>query len=429
MKTRLIVFILFVFTLTSASTFAQFMDENFEYNCNDLITGHGWVAFSGIGVNPMRVCCPGLEFPCYTCITGNAVCMNSTGEDAYKYLTRKINTGSLYIMLMVNVSSAQDGDFFFHLGDSVVNNSNKIARIYAKSVSGQIAFGLAKNNETPVYTPAIYSTGTTYALLLKYTFVSGADNDLVSLNVFTDCPPIDEPIPDLGPLGNGGNDLPNIGKVVLQQGAGGHAPTLVLDGICIDNTWDNGALPVEMTSFSSEVNNNEVILKWTTSSELINSGFNVERKNISSGSWIKVGNVAGNGTTNSPHNYSYTDRNLLSGIYSYRLKQIDFNGEIRYFNLNGDVVIGVPSDFELYQNYPNPFNPSTMIYFNIPSEGYVSLKVFNTSGKEVAKLVNENKSAGYYSVNFKAADLSSGIYYYRIEFNGISKVMKMALIK
>ncbi len=429
MKTRLIVFILFVFTLTSASTFAQFMDENFEYDCNDLITGHGWVAFSGIGVNPMRVCCPGLEFPCYNCITGNAVCMNTTGEDAYKYLTRKINTGSLYIMLMVNVSSAQDGDFFFHLGDSVVNNSNKIGRIYAKSVSGQIAFGLAKNNENPVYTPAVYSTGTTYALLLKYTFVSGANNDLVSLNVFTDCPPIDEPIPDLGPLGNGQNDLPNIGKVVLQQGAGGHAPTLVLDGICIDDSWDNGALPVEMTSFSSEVNNNEVILKWTTSSELINSGFNVERKNISSGSWIKVGNVAGNGTTNSPHNYKYTDRNLLSGIYSYRLKQIDFNGEIRYYNLNGDVVIGVPSNFELNQNYPNPFNPSTMIYFNIPSEGYVSLKVFNTSGKEVADLVNGNKTAGYYSVNFNAADLSSGIYYYRIEFNGISKVMKMALIK
>jgi len=429
MKKRLIFFLLLVFTLTSARTFAQFMDENFEYNCNDLITDHGWVAFSGIGVNPMHVCCPGLEFPCYACITGNAVCMNNTGEDAYKYLTRAISTGSLYVTLMVNVTSAQDGDFFFHLGDSVINNSNKIARIYAKSVSGQIAFGLAKDNETPVYTPAVYSTGTTYALLLKYTFVSGADNDLVSLNVFTDCPPVGEPIPDVGPLGEGEEDLPNVGKVILQQGAGGHAPTLVLDGICINDTWDNGALPVEMSSFISSVNNNEVTLKWTTSSEIINSGFNVERKSTSSGSWITLGNIAGNGTTNSSNDYTYTDRNLLSGIYSYRLKQIDFNGEISYYNLNGDVVIGVPSEFELSQNYPNPFNPETNISFNIPAEGFVSLKVYNTSGKEVSNLINENKPAGYYSVNFNAANLSSGIYYYRIEFNGISKVMKMALIK
>jgi len=192
-------------------------------------------------------------------------------------------------------------------------------------------------------------------------------------------------------------------------------------------TW--GALPVELSSFAASVVNRDVTLNWSTSSEINNSTFQIERKAFSSDGWTVLGNIAGNGTSNVNHDYSYSDRNLASGIYTYRLKQIDFNGNFEYHNLNAEVMIGTPKDFSLSQNYPNPFNPSTTINFDMPKDGFVSLKVYNTSGKEVATLVNETRSAGYHSVSFNASSLSSGVYYYRLESNGISKTMKMALIK
>ncbi|MBK8981406.1 MAG: T9SS type A sorting domain-containing protein [Ignavibacteria bacterium] len=122
-------------------------------------------------------------------------------------------------------------------------------------------------------------------------------------------------------------------------------------------------------------------------------------------------------------------KNLTSGIYTYRLKQIDYNGNFEYYNLNGEVIVGVPNNFDLSQNYPNPFNPETKINFQIPNESNVSLVVFDNSGKEVATLVNGNKTAGYHTVSFNASNLSSGIYFYKLETEGFTKVMKMALVK
>ena len=113
----------------------------------------------------------------------------------------------------------------------------------------------------------------------------------------------------------------------------------------------------------------------------------------------------------------------------YRLKQIDYNGNYEYFNLSNEIQIGTPSEFELSQNFPNPFNPSTSINFGIPNDGFVSLKVYDNSGKEVATLVNESRPAGFYTVNFNALNLSSGVYFYSLQTNGFVKTMKMALMK
>ena len=188
------------------------------------------------------------------------------------------------------------------------------------------------------------------------------------------------------------------------------------------------ALPVELSSFVSTINGRNVELNWATASETNNSGFDIERSSAN-GSWTKIANVSGNGTSEISHSYSYTDRNLASGNYSYRLKQIDFNGNFEYFNLNNEVIVGVPSNFSLSQNYPNPFNPSTKINFDLPVDGNVSLKIFDMSGKEVMTLVNEVKTAGYYSVNFNGASLSSGIYFYTIQSGSFVSTKKMTLIK
>lgn len=89
----------------------------------------------------------------------------------------------------------------------------------------------------------------------------------------------------------------------------------------------------------------------------------------------------------------------------------------------------IPADFKLSQNYPNPFNPVTNIEFSLPKSGMTKLTVFDITGKEVEKLVNQNLSAGTYKVDFDASPLSSGTYFYRIEAGDFVQVKKMILVK
>lgn len=94
-----------------------------------------------------------------------------------------------------------------------------------------------------------------------------------------------------------------------------------------------------------------------------------------------------------------------------------------------DETSSIPSDFSLSQNFPNPFNPNTQIEFAVKKESFVSLKVYNLIGEEVAKLVNEVKSPGIYNVNFSGNNLTSGTYFYRMEADGYSSVRKFILLK
>lgn len=187
-------------------------------------------------------------------------------------------------------------------------------------------------------------------------------------------------------------------------------------------------LPVELSSFTSVINNNNITLQWTTSSELNNTGFDIERASGKS-EWTKIGFVSGSGNISTPVNYSYTDRNLNIGSYSYRLKQIDFNGNYEYFSLTNEVNIGVPALYSLSQNYPNPFNPSTKIDFQLPSEGNVSINLYDISGKEIMQLMNEQKAAGYHSLNLNASSLTSGIYFYTIKTGNFVNTKKLMIVK
>ena len=197
-------------------------------------------------------------------------------------------------------------------------------------------------------------------------------------------------------------------------------------------------IPVELTSFSADVNDGSVVLNWMTATETNNRGFEVERKVSSkqksvSSQWESVGFVEGNGTITSAHSYSYTDRNVTGGKYNYRLKQIDFDGSFKYSNVV-EVTVNVPLKYSLEQNYPNPFNPSTQISFSLAQDSKVKLKVFDILGREVAVLINENMTSGNHKTVFNASVLPSGVYIYRIEANGsdgsnFTSVRKMVLTK
>lgn len=187
-------------------------------------------------------------------------------------------------------------------------------------------------------------------------------------------------------------------------------------------------LPVELSSFTSIVNERNITLNWTTASEENNSGFEIERSKVN-GQWSIIGYLNGQGNSNIAHNYSFEDRNLSSGRYNYRLKQIDYNGNFQYFDLQNEVVIGTPEKFSLHQNYPNPFNPTTKINYDIPKEGIVKLTIFDNNGREMKTLVNEFRTAGYYTTDFNALNLSSGVYYYKLQSNNFVATKKMVILK
>ncbi len=194
--------------------------------------------------------------------------------------------------------------------------------------------------------------------------------------------------------------------------------------------YDN-IVPVELTSFTTSVlqNENAVRLNWTTATETNNSGIEIHRFTQNDNEWKTVGFVPGFGTTTEPKSYSFTDENVTTGIYKYRLKQIDFDGS---FNFSNEIEVEVdftPKEFVLYQNYPNPFNPTTNISYSITKDGLVTLKVYDILGTEVADLVNEVKEAGDFSVTFNASELPSGIYFYTLTSDNFMSTKKLILLK
>ncbi|MCZ7612227.1 MAG: T9SS type A sorting domain-containing protein [Ignavibacteriaceae bacterium] len=195
-----------------------------------------------------------------------------------------------------------------------------------------------------------------------------------------------------------------------------HRRTITLDVI----------VPVELTSFAAASDKNDVILTWDTATELNNQGFEIQRK--ITGEFERVGFVEGKGTTTEAQNYLFRDKDLLSGNYTYRLKQTDFDGSFAYSD-EVEIEISQPNVFYLGQNYPNPFNPSTNIKYSIPADGNVTLKMYDILGEEVSTLVNEFQQAGTFDVVFDGSNLSSGVYYYQLTSGELTSTKKMMLTK
>ena len=205
----------------------------------------------------------------------------------------------------------------------------------------------------------------------------------------------------------------------------------------VDLLWPPHWLPAELSSFASNVQGRNIILNWTTQTEKNSDKFIIERKTLST-NWEAMGSIKASVLSNSPKQYSYSDKNLQSGKYQYRLKMIDNDGTFEYSKVI-ETEITVPKNFELSQNFPNPFNPSTKINYNLPFDSKVTLEVFNITGERIGQLVNEEQSAGYYSIDFNSSlinrSISSGVYFYRITAvdkasgNNFSAIKKMVLLK
>ena len=192
----------------------------------------------------------------------------------------------------------------------------------------------------------------------------------------------------------------------------------------------NFPVPVELSSFTASLlENNFVLLRWSTFTSVNNRGFEVEKSagNDSEG-WEMIGFVESMGNSNTLVEYSYTDETPHSSpVVKYRLKMIDFDGSFSYSDIVE--VHTSPLNFELAQNYPNPFNPSTKISWQSPVDSRQTLKVYDVLGNEITTLVDEYRAAGRHEINFDASNLSSGVYIYRFMMEGYSETKKMVLLK
>jgi pectate lyase len=200
-------------------------------------------------------------------------------------------------------------------------------------------------------------------------------------------------------------------------------------------------IPVELNSFTADVNGTDVTLSWTTASEINNRGFEIQKKvnslpagqadlqsTVSNEEWNVIGFISGHGTTTDFKSYSFKDAGLSSGKYSYRLKQTDFDGSFTYSTII-EIDINIVREFSLSQNYPNPFNPSTIIKYQIPEKSNVTIKVFDVLGNLVQTLIDEFKEPGLYELQFDGRNLSSGVYFYQLKSGKFIQTNKMILIK
>ncbi len=217
--------------------------------------------------------------------------------------------------------------------------------------------------------------------------------------------------------------------------------------IVVFNVFDpdatyNPALPVQLSTFTGSVTlQNQVRLRWTTTSEINNYGFYIERRQDNESQFMEIPNsfIAGHGTTNEPQQYSFTDNTIGASIRQYRLRQVDLDGTVHFsepiqVSVLTTVQEQMPSEFALNQNYPNPFNPTTTIEYALPADARVTLEVFDVLGRRIAELMNGQVAAGYHDVKFDASALASGMYFYRlntVEGNGktFTQVRKLMLMK
>ncbi len=297
-----------------------------------------------------------------------------------------------------------------------------------------------------------YSTGSEFIVTYWHVYDKGSDTDYITFQIilysngnikiqFNDSESI---VP--APESINGNALVGIenhdGSEGISYHNNGDGGPLFGSPLAIMFGKDPYLLPVEFFSFEYELNDRNVILHWTTATELNNYGFDIERSTSSNSEenhdagWDKIGFVKGNGSSNTQHYYSFVDNTIqIKGTYNYRLKQIDNDGSVKY-SKTLSVKVLTPVNYFLAQNFPNPFNPLTKIEFGLKDDGLVQLFVYNILGKKVKELVNEQLSAGYHKVVFDGGNLASGVYFYRLgirskemKSNAFSAVKKFILLK
>jgi hypothetical protein len=188
-------------------------------------------------------------------------------------------------------------------------------------------------------------------------------------------------------------------------------------------------LPVTLLSLSATPqDNSKVIVKWSTSSEINNKGFEVQRSLDGRNNWQTIAFVQGAGDSYSVKNYSYTDGNLVARRYFYQLKQVDIDGRYKY-SMVVSANLSTRDGYSLEQNFPNPTGGSqyTTIRFTLPRRTNVTLSLYDLNGRLIQTLATGNRDAGTHAIPFDPSKLSTGLYYYKLQTEDFTDTKKMTV--
>ncbi len=200
------------------------------------------------------------------------------------------------------------------------------------------------------------------------------------------------------------------------------------------------ALPVELAAFSAKCENTLVMLEWTTATESANLGFILERRDEHS-DWQQVASykmsneLLGQGTSVTETRYAYNDDTVNPGeTYTYRLSDVNTNGEVNELATVAVEVVYIPTTTQLLPAYPNPFNPSTTIRYDLAKDGYVNIAIYDILGKQVRSLYNGEQTIGSFDLQWNGLDeqgsqVSSGIFFVRMQCGQQCSVQKITLMK
>ncbi|MEM6337829.1 MAG: T9SS type A sorting domain-containing protein, partial [Bacteroidota bacterium] len=192
--------------------------------------------------------------------------------------------------------------------------------------------------------------------------------------------------------------------------------------------FSNDPLPVEYTAFTATAIDQDVLLAWTTGTEVDNAGFFVEQ--LQDGRFIELGFVEGVGNSVEAVDYRYTISDLLPGTHTFRLKQVDFNGEFAY-SAEVEATVEVPGGYLITEAYPNPFNPLATFTLGVSAEQNVRVELYNATGQLVSTIHNGELSANtMHTFRIDGADLPSGLYLYRaVGESFVTNAQRVLLVK
>jgi hypothetical protein len=308
--------VLVLVLLVGVPASAQLLVEDFTGTAGTFLTDAGWTASSGT-TNLLTITSPGLSFTGYASSgIGNAVTLTNTGQDDYKSIT-PVSSDSVYFAFMANFSAVQaTGDYFFALSTSTAQSFYTAGRLFVKSFGGSFQVGFSKSNEPATYGNGVFDLNTTYLFVVKYKFVpntTAADtmNDQMSVFVLpSGTSLVTEPTtPEINKYTTAlKGDVADIGYITLRQGTATSAPTLVMDGIRIANSWPTATQIISDTANVTFLVNTATIpdtLQITSTVQLRGSlpGFtwdnnSVTMTNIGGDYWkVKVPFIVVRGTT------------------------------------------------------------------------------------------------------------------------------------
>lgn len=435
--------------LLSVTTMGQLLTEQFNYTAdatNGLFTqSSGAWELLNTG-DSILVGSGNLSYTGLPSSVGNKIKFDGAGSDARRSFTSQ-TSGTVYCSFILNVTGLGSlnttGGYFAGFIQGTTTNFGSTTWLRLDGSGFNIGVNPRTTPANTAWAAGTMSINTSYFIVISYEIVSGTINDIVKLWVNPTLGLGSEPAVTSSAT-NTGTDLTSVDRILLRQDAAAATPFIEMDEMRITTAWADAALPIELVSFTALARGSKVELNWATATEVSSYGFEVERNAVrvsgfefgensnhepqnSNQAWVRLGFVEGHGTTNAPQFYSFVDLNVR-GTVVYRLKQIDRDGKFEYSG-QVEVTAAEVSKFVLSQNHPNPFNPSTIISYELPVRGYVSLKVYDMLGKEVATLVNGEQAPGVKQVEFNASHLSSGIYFYALRSGNFVETKKMLMVK